>query len=401
MSSSASVQAMTVRITSAQDAPSVTVEITDGEMGALGRFYLRCGTTRSWPVSPSSGRVYVRLHQRDGKVVPLPWRSDGEYSLTGALFERSRSLSQSGMRNLPPGLPGVVTRWRGRAALDLSVGPNVAFAPAALPPYQISWIGQRPPPIKALETDDGLVVYRWQDPIVAPGPAGLTVQQADTCQIASGGSQLLLMLPGTARELSIKPSYPDDSPGLTPEVISVRLTTSNEDADTIGGFVSRGDYISAESTQEWLQDAVGYLYDKEIDPFAATVSAYLLLRYARYDLMRDWVHNLADWFPHLQDGKIIWACQCLRQKQDVAQAKDYFLRAGRAPELPFHTEGIRLLVEGLTMMGAEGSTVLETFSAKLPRVVWNSPFTALVTRPASNIPSAPGPAFDIRYAASK
>ncbi|MGO8503796.1 caspase family protein [Rhizobium leguminosarum] len=47
-------------------------------------------------------------------------------------------------------------------------------------------------------------------------------------------------------------------------------------------------------------------------PLAATVGAMILLKANRLDLMHDWTRNLANWFPTLSDGVVLWVEQCRR-----------------------------------------------------------------------------------------
>jgi hypothetical protein len=55
------------------------------------------------------------------------------------------------------------------------------------------------------------------------------------------------------------------------------------------------------------------LQDKIEDPYAAVVGAYLLLRLKRFSQMHDWGQHLADWFPFLPDGCVLWASQLMQQ----------------------------------------------------------------------------------------
>ncbi len=75
-------------------------------------------------------------------------------------------------------------------------------------------------------------------------------------------------------------------------------------------------------TADW-RGALGRLEDaaelrdlvagKRASPLAATIAATVLLRVNRLDLIGEWLHNLADWFPHLPDGPVLWAEQLWRQ----------------------------------------------------------------------------------------
>lgn len=149
----------------------------------------------------------------------------------------------------------------------------------------------------------------------------------------------------------------------------------------------RGDYYAAETMADWADKAEGMLHQKTIDPYAALVGAYLLLRLGRFDLMRIWSRNLADWFPFLPDGCVIWALQAVRERKDSKEATKYLLEASKRGH-PIFTEGLKLLSQGLRLIGEPGEKALADLSQKTGRVLWSSPFTAVFEgQPASE--SAP------------
>jgi|GEM_PF-2173541 len=78
----------------------------------------------------------------------------------------------------------------------------------------------------------------------------------------------------------------------------------------------RGNDISKDGTPAEFGLLERLLFGKCESPLAATVAALLLLRSRRFDLMHDWLGNLANWFPDRPDGWVIWVEQLLRAKQD-------------------------------------------------------------------------------------
>ncbi len=79
-------------------------------------------------------------------------------------------------------------------------------------------------------------------------------------------------------------------------------------------------------------------------PLAATVSALVLLRANQQDRLHDWLRNLANWFPELPDGAVLWAVHCLRSRQAdraaaVQESTEYLLRLRKSP-LPFTGEAL-------------------------------------------------------------
>ena len=125
--------------------------------------------------------------------------------------------------------------------------------------------------------------------------------------------------------------------GGTPLSMDISLSTDNtgyagriarlwDQYDTLD---LRGALDAARSLTE--TDAAEFevaLENKMVSPLAAAVAASVLLRARRFDRLHDWVRNLADWFPHLPDGAVLWAQQ-LRQSRNAdweREALAYLLR---------------------------------------------------------------------------
>jgi len=205
-----------------------------------------------------------------------------------------------------------------------------------------------------------------------------------------GAIRLVVSLPGKLDAAYVRV----DEVGEGGRLVSVRIATTSNEADTVGAYLARGDYYAAETMASWADEAAEMLMDKMQNPYAATVGAYLLLRLERFDLMRNWAHNLAKWFPFLSDGCVIWAWQNIRQRNNPEAARQYLLEAVTRG-LPVHTEGLRLLSEGLRLIGQPGVQALADLNQLSGRVVWNSPFTARL----EGTPSTTGitTTFDVDY----
>ena len=150
---------------------------------------------------------------------------------------------------------------------------------------------------------------------------------------------------------------------------------------------------------EWCDEAISMLQSKVSDPYAAVVGAYLLLRLKRFAKMHDWVRNLANWFPHLPDGCVVWASQLMQQPSaDADEIRHYLLEAVNRG-LPVYTEGLRLLTDGLRLMDDEGTPAREKIRAATGVVVWDSPVTVCVQTPAAYTRDldTPGIVYDIAF----
>ena len=116
--------------------------------------------------------------------------------------------------------------------------------------------------------------------------------------------------------------------------------------------------------------------------------------------MRDWGRNLADWFPDLPDGCVVWAAQLMHERSsDPAEIRKYLLEAVKRG-VPVYTEGLRLITDGLRLMGEEGMEAREKVRAATGVVVWDSPVTSSVQGTTNTRQSnAPGVIYDIAFGA--
>lgn len=85
------------------------------------------------------------------------------------------------------------------------------------------------------------------------------------------------------------------------------------------------------------------LKDKLTNPVNATLAAYVLLR-LQSNARQPWVHNLAEWFPHLPDGAIIYGWYKLYEGETYQACAWFQTALDRG--LPMFSEGLRLLRDG-------------------------------------------------------
>jgi hypothetical protein len=122
------------------------------------------------------------------------------------------------------------------------------------------------------------------------------------------------------------------------------------------GYLSSGDLPAAGRVAE---TAVDMLYQKGENPLAAAGGAYALVRLPIDAQQRPvwvpWLQNLRQRFPWLPDGAILdgWAhLNGIGRKPDIALAAAAFVAAAERG-LPFYSDGVRLLFEGLTRVDAQ------------------------------------------------
>lgn len=101
------------------------------------------------------------------------------------------------------------------------------------------------------------------------------------------------------------------------------------------------------------QSAKQMLYEKNVNPYAAAAAGYALLRSTDPRIPTEWVPwllNLANWFPRLPDGAVLAGWNLLQQPDpNISQATELLLEAVRRG-IPMYSEGIRLLIEGLSVL---------------------------------------------------
>ena len=68
--------------------------------------------------------------------------------------------------------------------------------------------------------------------------------------------------------------------------------------------------------------------------------------------------NLANWFPWLPDGMVLAGWRLLRTVGETAEARNYLLTATKRG-IPVYTEGVRLLIQALSMLARNGDPELE------------------------------------------
>ncbi len=109
---------------------------------------------------------------------------------------------------------------------------------------------------------------------------------------------------------------------------------------------------------------------KRASPLAATIAATVLLRANRLDLIGEWLHNLADWFPHLPDGPVLWAEQLWRQGSGddgtVVAVAEYLVEAA-ARGVPMTSDAMSYADALLGRLAQETDSLPDGLRARLDR----------------------------------
>jgi len=354
-------------ITFAPDMPPASVEVVAPDFSTVDRVSLSAGDKREVDV-PSEGS-FLRVHLASGESVTL--KDPGSLNRTIGLSDllssrrprapvsakpRDRRSSRRDVQrraSVPVAEPFVMPVAAGVFDVNLEGGLKVTLVDdAGHPQYGELWEEQtravfRPPSIDA----------RYL----------LTMQAND--------ARVRVRLPGSTREITVRSDELEDGQ----RVASVRVSTSSAHADTLAGYLHRGDLYSASSMADWAEKVESLLEQKMADPFAAVVGAYLLLRLRNVKLLHDWTRNLMDWFPMVPDAVVIRAWHLIYRHGDEAEIRALFERALDS-SLPIFTEGLRLLSDGVRLLGEDSEKAVAKLNHHVRRSVSRSPFTATLER---------------------
>lgn len=107
--------------------------------------------------------------------------------------------------------------------------------------------------------------------------------------------------------------------------------------------------LAANGTEEYLKQAFNAgedaLRQKLRAPLAATVAAVLLLKGNQFERMHDWARNLANWFPAIPDGVVVWTEQCRRMARSTqldVELLPWFVQEMSKRSLPFTSDAFDL-----------------------------------------------------------
>ncbi len=371
-------------ITFAPDMPAATVEVVAPDFQVVGRVMLAGG--RSKVVQVPSEATFLRVLMPFGETVTLQdpgnlSRTISKETLSSKLTSRRPGYAEqleSDESSQDRSSLFDLNRYhalRARSLPDIPAGsentlPLSTFGHARL------LSGQTPLPGTSVSRSREAHWRIAGGPLQPPLVLRIERPQEAACEIR---------IPADADHVWARADRLRDHDGIA---FSVRLSTTEPAADTILGYLQRGDLYSAEAMTEWIAESEELLLYKKADPYAAAVGAYLLLRLKRFANLRDWPKNLADRFEFLPDGCVIWAWQLIQQRSaDTAQIRNYLIKATERG-LPVYAEGLRLLIEGLRLLGKDTATALAGLTDRAGVVVWDSPLTTTIHVAANHAPTA-------------
>ena len=411
-----------LRIRLAADLPAMAVEVIAPDLSIVKRMMM--SPSQQTSVTVPSESSFLRLYLPSGRSVVLSDPGNLDREITNAAVQGDAALSLR---------PGSVSR----GAFGVPIGGEASARPPASSPssslepstsprlrtrrdvrrYQL-WRSATPTAKQFNGTRLRLADLGSVQVVDADGESRVGEQSGDEPNEVSwdlggpsferpfdlivrqdDGRQIWVRIPGNATGLSARVDQLDIEQACN---YSIRLQTSAPVADTILNYLAHGDITAASAMANWADEAEQLLMSKMSDPYAAAVGAYLLLKLHRFDSMRDWARNLADRFEYVPDGGVIWATQLCQQGPQHEQAiRKYLLSAAEGP-LPIYTTGLRMLLDGLRLLGDEGDDARKKLRARLGQVIWESPLTTRMTATPGSHTSKDASAvtFDIEFCAS-
>jgi len=184
---------------------------------------------------------------------------------------------------------------------------------------------------------------------------------------------------------------PAEGPRGVVHPLEVSVSSKNWAAETLLTFLAKGAMDRAHEMLKHDQEAEDLLLHKIIDPAAAAVGAYYLLRIGALERLHNWAEHLADWMEWMADGTVVRAWQLIKEAKkdrqrglDQAEVRERLLEAVKRG-FPIYTEGLRLLHEGLHLLhheskgdDAEVAEALETVSLYATAADWSTATTTFL-----------------------
>jgi hypothetical protein len=366
-----------LRMTVDNELPPSVIEILTPDLEIVERVMLAGG--ESIAVEVPSSDALLRVNLPSGRTFVL--RNPGELSRLVSIPSGGREGSElPSLRRLREPLrlkdhteaydnytgTGRDLPRRPKARIPTGLGSRVPLGRGSA---ELQFTGeQEPPVVKGSRTNFGRGVKWTIDGDAATSPFRINLHNADSLTAQ-------LCLPSNLQTIELISSK-FQGVGVH---YKVRLKSTSAPADSIVGYLQRGDMYSAEAMTGWIDKARDLVAGKRKDPYGAAVGAYLLLRLKRFDQLHDWPRNLANWFPYLADGCVIWAWQSLwASNGETSREFETYIRRALDRGVPVFTEGLRLLLDALRLMGETGKQLLDRINMDLGEVFWSVPVTTSI-----------------------
>lgn len=178
-----------------------------------------------------------------------------------------------------------------------------------------------------------------------------------------------------------------NSPGDLDRSIDVLVSTDYQRAEALLDMLNTGAMLEAKSFVN-ARLAEDLLQRKIENPWAAAIGGYYLLKVKDNERLHDWANNLANWFEWFSDGAIIHAWQMIAENKGEDDKKLLRIKRrlleGQKRGLPLFTEGLRLLLDGLSQLSTifkrrdrEVEQALDTVKSYAAFVDWDCKYLTI------------------------
>lgn len=169
--------------------------------------------------------------------------------------------------------------------------------------------------------------------------------------------------------------------------IDVLVSTDYQRAEALLDMLNTGAMLEAKSFVN-ARLAEDLLQRKIENAWAAAIGGYYLLKVKDNERLHDWANNLANWFEWFSDGAIIHAWQMIAENNGEDNKKLLRIKRrlleGQKRGLPLFTEGLRLLLDGLSQLSTifkrhdmEVEQALDTVKSYAAFVDWDCKYLTI------------------------
>jgi hypothetical protein len=347
------------------------------------------------------GRYLVRAELPSGdrlaETVTVPEPAEGQTAFSAVTLDFSMA-NKSVAPQEPPAEREVLRGSTRSAELPPMLGSVLGAAPGASPIFESLSFGVNDPPLSTLSygffqhwigsapTENTLVAEARGDQLISfpgdlvlaahPGWSSNTTQWRPLLACVKlppvdgeTETEALVVWPPSSGKQPLH-LVADSSPGVNQTAAPLLASTQAEDkvTDALFAYARSGRLDTArQATAALVQQAEELLDAKKLNPVNAILAAYTLQKVGGAE-HPDWLANLANWFPYLPDGALLYGWYLLRNGR-AEEARGLFQTA-LARGIPMYSEGIRLLRDGLSFLSGlpPGNMDLQASTARAYRL---------------------------------
>jgi hypothetical protein len=331
----------TLTLSFAADMPPAVIEVVADDFQTLATAFMRAEQTRQLECDQPAR--WIRVHLPSGKLMTFP-RRQAVQTIDRAMIDPSRREEPSRAKTVAPSY-----KQRYAALANEVSGATWEESLQAATSTRWEW-----------SLDGGRQVHgqrRW----VFSGDSTTPF----TLRGRFGKSSVSIRVPGNVHNVTV-----DDEAASPAAAVTVRMFCR----PTVDALLNFMHLSNAERASDTINDVFAEGVPPIRDPFGACVLAYQFLRFRRFDEAANEIFRAAT-RCNAGDGCVIAAWQLLAQSPERVEEIESHLRTAIGRGAPVYTEGLRLLLDGLLLVGKPED--LKTFRTGLGQVLWTSPVTTL------------------------